>query len=99
MGGFQAMDLASGADGFLPNRADQLSLHLRSNHYPPLPTSLVTTCEEAIDLALQDDWETEVALPDDIRTRTGQTSMTVADVIEAFHLDPWLIVEVADEDE
>ena len=70
---------------------DQISIHLRANHYPPVPEYMVPVCIEAIDavndLGLSD---LEIPLPDGVSWR-GLTTAPAWAIIEAHHLDAWLI--------
>jgi len=68
---------------------NQISLHLQTNHYPPIPSSMVKPCIEAIELYNAGDWDTEVELPEGITFR-GLTSAPVTIMITQHHLDAWL---------
>ncbi len=46
-----------------------LAWHLRSNHYPPVPESMVPTCIEAINAYWEDDLDKMVSLPAGVRFR------------------------------
>ena len=84
MGALQAMDMAETVD---INTA--LSWHLTSNHYPPVPTSMVPVCIEAIDAANEDDWDRELDLPEGVSWR-GLTTAPASAIIEGHHLDAWI---------
>ena len=68
-----------------------IAMHLQVNHYPPVPKSMVPVCIAAID-AYNDSYDTDslIELPEGITWR-NQTSAPVWALIEAHHLDPWLI--------
>lgn len=66
-----------------------LTWHLQSNHYPPVPVVLVRTCIEAIDFAIDDNWEDLVELPEGV-TFKGQPVAPVWAIVENYHLDAWL---------
>ena len=70
---------------------DQVAIHLSANHYPPVPKTMVQPCIEAID-AVNDLglWELDIALPEGI-TYKGLTSAPAHAIIEAHHLDAWII--------
>lgn len=71
---------------------DQITWHLKSNHFPPIPKSMVKPCIEAIDAANDGDWEKLVSLPEG----TGYRGLTVAPVhaiVEAHHLETWITNE------
>jgi hypothetical protein len=69
----------------------QISMHLRGNHYPPVPNSMVKPCIEAID-AVNDLglWDLDIELPEGITWR-GNTSAPAHAIIEAHHLNAWII--------
>lgn len=66
-----------------------LHWHLRSNHYPPIPESMIDPCLEAIDHAAADDWDVEVDLPEGITYR-DQTTCPVSAMVEQHHLDAFV---------
>jgi hypothetical protein len=71
---------------------DQITWHLKSNHFPPIPKSMVKPCIEAIDAANEGDWEKLISLPEG----TGYRGLTVAPVhaiVEAHHLETWITDE------
>jgi hypothetical protein len=69
----------------------QIGIHLSSNHYPPVPSSMIQPCIEAID-AVNDMglWGADIQLPEGITWR-GQITAPASAIIEAHHLDAWLI--------
>ncbi len=69
----------------------QIEIHLKSNHYPPVPSSMVKPCIEAID-AVNDLglWNADIELPEGVSWR-GLTYAPASAIIEAHHLDAWLI--------
>lgn len=69
----------------------QIGIHLSSNHYPPVPSSMIQPCIEAID-AVNDAglWDLEIVLPDGI-TWKGSESAPAHAIIEAHHLNAWII--------
>ena len=65
---------------------DQITWHLQSNHFPPIPTSMVKPCIEAINAANAGEWDRMIGLPDGV----GYQGLTVAPVnamIEQHHLE------------
>ena len=88
MGGIFANDLAL-ADNLEIER--QIEIHLSANHYPPVPKSMVQPCVEAID-AVNDAglWDLEIPLPEGVSWR-GLTTAPAHAIIEAHHLNAWLI--------
>jgi hypothetical protein len=105
MGAMQALDLATNLDVTLEQ---QLSMHLRGNHYPPIPQAMIPVCIEAIDAYWEDDTNRLIKLPFDgvdrngepfqIRWRDGSDHAPAWAVIEHAHLDAWLIDDYEDED-
>ena len=69
----------------------QVEIHLKSNHYPPVPAIMVQPCVEAID-AVNDLglWDLEIPLPEGVSWR-GLTTAPAHAIIEAHHLDAWII--------
>lgn len=83
-------------DGMLEMASQDVALewHLLSNHYPPLPLSLVEPCKQAIEAGLEEDWQRQIPLPDGMLDgRTGKPYMTAGRLIEAAHLDSFLDVD------
>lgn len=68
---------------------DALAWHLRANHYPPIPLTMVPVCIEAIQNALEGNWYRTVELPEGVKFR-GTSNAPTYDIIEQHHLDPWL---------
>ena len=69
----------------------QIEIHLKSNHYPPIPSIMVQPCVEAID-AVNDLglWDAEIPLPEGV-TYKGLTTAPANAIIEQHHLEAWLI--------
>jgi hypothetical protein len=92
MGSMQAMEMAEMLD-----IDSALSWHLRANHYPPVPLSMVEPCKEAIQAGLEEDWHRLIHLNG--TSWRGQDSAPAHAIIEAHHLDAWLeLDEEVDED-
>lgn len=66
----------------------QLSIHLQTNHYPPVPQSMVPVCIRAIECYWEDDSDLRIDLPEGITWR-GQDCAPAWAIIEGHHLDPW----------
>lgn len=87
MGALHAMELA---DSEL-DLEKQITYQLRSNHYPPVPTSMVPVCIEALDAVNTDgDWEKEITLPEGVLWR-GSTTAPAYAIIEQHHLEFWVV--------
>jgi hypothetical protein len=87
MGSITAIDLAESVELSLE---DQIGIHLTSNHYPPVPKSMVPVCIDAIDKANDGDWEAMVKLPEGVSWK-GQVEAPAYSIIEAHHLEFWII--------
>ena len=69
----------------------QIGIHLKSNHYPPVPAIMIDPCVQAID-AVNDAglWDLEIPLPEGVSWKGCDTAPAHA-IIEAHHLDAWII--------
>ena len=86
MGSNFANDLAAMADLSL---SDAIGMHLRGNHYPPVPLSMVPICIEAINAYYEDDYNREIEMPEGVSYKGRNTAPAWA-IIEQHHLDAWL---------
>ena len=68
----------------------QISWHLTTNHYPPVPECMVQPCIEAIDEANEGNWDGLITLPEGVSWK-GLTTAPVFAIVEAHHLDTWII--------
>lgn len=67
----------------------QLLIHLRNNHYPPVPSYMVAVAKKAIEIYNETQKGDElIELPNGVTYR-GSETVSVFGVIKAFHLDPW----------
>lgn len=83
------LEMANDSSVAFPNKDSILSWHLRSNHYPPVPLSMLPVCKEAIDKANDGLWDEMVDLPKGITWRDNDYA-PVREIIEAHHLDAFL---------
>lgn len=92
MGSNMAMELAD--SDLFPNLTleDAIGMHLRGNHYPPVPLSMVQPCIEAINAYNEDEGSRMITLPDGVSWR-GAIEAPAYAIIEAHHLDAWLDIE------
>ena len=67
---------------------DSIRIHLQSNHYPPVPSSMVQPCIEAIDAYWEDDYNRLIEMPEGVTWR-GETYAPAYAVIESHHLEAW----------
>jgi hypothetical protein len=95
MGSLQAMEYRELAEMGSITLEQAITWHLRSNHFPPIPTSMVPVCIEAIEYANAGDWDKLVSLPEGVGYK-GLTSAPVHAIVEQHHLDAW--IEQTDED-
>lgn len=68
----------------------QIGWHLQSNHFPPVPASMIPVCIEAIDLANEGEWDKNVSLPEGVGYK-GLTVAPVYAIVEQHHLSAWII--------
>ncbi len=66
----------------------QLDWHLRGNHYPPVPSSMIQPCIEAIDAYWEDNLDKEIDLPEGVTYR-GMNTAPAREIIINHHLDAW----------
>lgn len=66
-----------------------LHWHLRCNHFPPVPLSMLPICEEAIDAGNEDEWDRMIELPEGTLYR-GSNEAPAWAIIEGHHLESWL---------
>ena len=66
-----------------------ITIQLRSNHFPPVPYSMVPICIDAIYAYNAGDYQKEITLPEGILWR-GQNSAPAAAIIDSHHLDAWI---------
>lgn len=70
----------------------KLEIHLRGNHYPPIPLSMVEPCKRAIEAGLDRDFDKLIDLPEGI-TYKGAKSAPAWSICEQHHLEPFLDIE------
>lgn len=66
-----------------------IKMHLTANHYPPVPTSMVQPCIDAIDAYHDEEYDRKITLPEGI-TWKGMIKAPAFAIVEAHHLDAWL---------
>lgn len=87
MGALQAREMAEmSAD----NLEGAIEWHLRSNHFPPVPHSMVKPCIEAIEAYNSEDYDRLISLPEGVGYR-GLTVAPVHAIITNHHLEAWLV--------
>ena len=94
MGSLQAQEFAALTEqGAIPLE-QSIRWHLRANHYPPVPESMVAPCIEAIQIVESSQWgDTDqsdpVTLPDGISWR-GQDTAPAWAIVESHHLESFI---------
>jgi hypothetical protein len=68
---------------------DSIAIQLRSNHYPPVPLSMIDPCIEAIEACNDEDYDKLIKLPEGVSWR-GQDSAPANAIVEGHHLDAWV---------
>lgn len=89
MGNLHAQEFADMVGSGELNLRMALEWHLTSNHFPPVPHTMVDPCLEAIENANNGEWDKLVSLPRDV----GYKGLTVAPtraMVEQHHLDAFL---------
>ncbi len=66
-----------------------ISMHLRVNHYPPVPYTMVQPCINAIDAYWDEDYECPIKLPEGVSWKGEEYAPAYA-IIDAHHLQAWL---------
>jgi hypothetical protein len=88
MGRAYAEGIANEVGGLL-NLDQALSIHLTSNHFPPVPEAMVDPCRDAIAAANEGDYDRAIDLTG-IAQYKGSTSAPAWAIIEAHHLDTFI---------
>lgn len=80
------------------NLSTALHWHLTTNHFPPVPASMVGPCMEAIEAIQEDDSERMIDLPEGI-TWKGQSAAPAWEIAESHHLDAFIDIYEVDYEE
>lgn len=102
MGAMQAMEMAE-----LMDSRTAMAWHLQSNHYPPVPSSMIDPCLEAIEAGIDGDYDRLIKLPFDGErdgkpfqiTWRGQAEAPAWAIIEGHHLHSWIELDEPWEEE
>ncbi len=89
MGALSASDFNEQVKNGLASLDQALIWHLRSNHYPPIPLSMLEPCKQAIEAGNAGEWDKQIELPAGVSWR-GQNTAPAGQIIEAHHLDSFL---------
>jgi hypothetical protein len=66
----------------------QIAWHLQGNHYPPIPTTMVQPCIDAIDAYNQNNGNLEIEMPEGVFYK-GNTTAPAWAIIDQHHLSAW----------
>jgi hypothetical protein len=67
----------------------QINLHLQYNFYPPVPSSMVQPCIDAIDAYWDEDIYRQIEMPQGVSYR-GSNFAPAHAIVEQHRLDSWL---------
>ena len=87
MGRNLAMELAGGTHDL--SLQHQIKIQLQNNHYPPVPTSMVFPCIDAIAAVNDGDPGRLIELPEGVLWK-NQDKAPASAIVEAHHLDEWV---------
>ena len=76
---------------------DQVGIHLRSNLYPPVPLSMVQPCVDAINAYWNEDYLSEIPLPEGVQWR-GYNVAPASAIVEAHRLDGFVMEDSWEEE-
>ena len=65
-----------------------IGIHLSTNHYPPIPNSMVLPCIEALEAYWEDETDREITMPEGVSYKGRSTAPAWA-IIEQHHLEAW----------
>ena len=84
MGSIQAQEMAG-----LMDQRQAIAWNLQSNHYPPIPLSMVDPCIDAIAAVNDGDTDRLIDLPGEIKWR-GESKAPALAIVTAHHLHAWI---------
>lgn len=99
MGTTGAMGMADNVNEGLVSLDAALHWHLTSNHFPPVPTTMIPVAKAAIEALNDDDGDREIPLPEGIETRDGLTVLPAWRVSESLHLWSFVTPDDGNEDD
>lgn len=92
MGHTQAAGMAAAVDDGMIDLRTALSYHLTTNHYPPVPSSMIPVCIEAIEAYRDLRFEDAIDLPRGVTYRDQSYAPAWA-IVEAHHLEAFIDTE------
>jgi hypothetical protein len=78
---------------------DQISIHFRTNCYPPIPLLMIPVAVEAIDACWEEDYNRLITLPDGVEFRNGSKTVSASQAIDSLRLDAWLVDDYEEEED
>jgi hypothetical protein len=88
MGNLHSAEYAQMAEAGLISLTRSIEIHLQSNHFPPVPLSMVGACVEAIEACIDEDTDRLITLPEGVSWRNQQDAPAWA-IVEGHHLEAW----------
>ena len=92
MGSMHAVEMSGAVKDGQVNLTQALTWHLQSNHYPPIPVSMVRPCILAIRACESGDDDRQIGLPKGISYR-GESKAPACEFVRNYHLDSFLSQE------
>lgn len=89
MGNLQAEGYAAHDKQFKRNGSAGLLAHLQSNHYPPVPASMLGPSKRAISAVNNGKHDSNIKLPEGILYK-GKKSAPAHAIVDQHHLHAWL---------
>jgi hypothetical protein len=86
MGSLQAMEMRIQTETQGLSMDAALLWHLTSNHFPPVPATLVPVARAAIAAANMGDWQQMIPFPDGF----PKAELTAGEIVEGLHLEAFL---------
>lgn len=83
MGSLQAAEMAE-----MLSIEDGIAWHLKFNHYPPVPSSMIQPCLDAIEACLDEDYDRLIRLNGSFWR--GNDSAPAHAIVEGHHLHSWI---------
>ena len=69
---------------------NQINIHLQYNCYPPVPSSMVQPCIDAINAYWNDVPDAAIEMPQGVSYRSSNYAPAYA-IVEQHRLDPWVM--------
>lgn len=89
MGNLHAREMA---EMLADNLEQAIEWHLTSNHFPPIPKTMVEPCVKAIEFANAGEWDKLIPLPEGVGYK-GLTVAPVSAIVSNHHLEAWITDE------